>query len=76
MRRIYWSIALTAILALFVSPAFTAHAQRGTVVASAVVVPAQITRLSFLKSALVKEVVVKEGDDITAGQTLITLNTP
>jgi RND family efflux transporter MFP subunit len=74
MRRIYWSVTLTAILALFVAPAFAI--QDGTVVASAVVVPAHITRLSFLTSALVKEVVVKEGDKVTTGQTLVTLNTP
>jgi HlyD family secretion protein len=41
-----------------------------------VVVPAQITRLSFLKSALVKEVTVREGEDVRAGQTLVTLSTP
>jgi RND family efflux transporter MFP subunit len=74
MKRLYRSVILTAILALLVTPAFAA--QDGGVVASAVVVPAQITRLSFLKSALVKEVAVKEGDDVTAGQTLVTLNTP
>jgi len=74
MKRLYSPAILTAILALLVTPAFTA--QDGTVVASAVVVPAQITRLSFLTSALVKEVSVKEGDDVTAGQTLVTLNTP
>jgi RND family efflux transporter MFP subunit len=74
MKRLYRSVLLTAILALLVTSGFAA--QDGTVVASAVVVPAQITRLSFLRSALVKEVSVKEGDDVTAGQTLVTLNTP
>lgn len=74
MKRLYRSVILTAILALLVTPALAA--QDGTVVASAVVVPAQITRLSFLTSALVKEVSVKEGEDVTAGQTLVTLNTP
>lgn len=74
MKTLYRSVILTAILALFVNPAFAA--QDGTVVASALVVPAQITRLSFLTSALVKEVAVREGDDVTAGQTLVTLNTP
>ncbi len=74
MKRLYSPVILTALLALLVTPAFTA--QDGTVVASAVVVPAQITRLSFLTSALVKEVAIKEGDDVTAGQTLVTLNTP
>ena len=74
MKRLYRSVLLTALLALIVTSGFAT--QDGTVVASAVVVPAQITRLSFLTSALVKEVSVKEGDDVTAGQTLVTLNTP
>jgi len=74
MKRLYRSNVLIALVALLMTPAFAA--QDGTVVASAVVVPAQITRLSFLASALVKEVAVKEGDDVTAGQTLVTLNTP
>ena len=74
MKRLYSPVILIALLTLLVAPAFTA--QDGTVVASAVVVPAQITRLSFLTSALVKEVAIKEGDDVTAGQTLMTLNTP
>ena len=76
MKRLYLSVALTVILTLFTNPFFSAHAQRGTVVASAVVVPAQITHLSFLTSALVKEVSVKEGDAVTTGQTLVVLNTP
>ena len=74
MKRLYRSNVLIALVALLMTPAFAA--QDGTVVASAVVVPAQITRLSFLASALVKEVAVKEGDDVTVGQTLVTLNTP
>ena len=78
VKRTYWSmlLSLTAILAFIVNPVLAAHAQRGTVVASAVVVPAQITELAFLTSALVKEVSVKEGDQVTAGQTLAVLNTP
>jgi RND family efflux transporter MFP subunit len=76
MKRLYWSavLSLTAILALLVNPAFAA--QDGTVIASAVVVPAQVSRLGFLTSAIVKEVNVKEGDDVKAGQTLAVLNTP
>jgi RND family efflux transporter MFP subunit len=62
-----------AILALMTNPA---AAQGGAVVASAVVVPAQTTRLSFVTSALVKEVTVEEGDTVTEGQVLVTLNTP
>jgi RND family efflux transporter MFP subunit len=44
--------------------------------ASAVVVPAQVSELGFLMSALAKEVPVKEGDTVKAGQTLIVLDTP
>jgi RND family efflux transporter MFP subunit len=74
MNRLYRSVILAAILTLLVTPAFAA--QEGTVVASAVVVPTQIVRLSFLSSSLVKEVAIEEGDNVTAGQTLVTLNTP
>ena len=78
MQRFHWStlFSLTAILISFLHPAAAAQAQEGTVVASAVVVPAQVTNLAFLTSALVKEVSVKKGDQVTAGQTLIVLNTP
>jgi RND family efflux transporter MFP subunit len=74
MKRLYRSIALIAVLTLLVTPAFAA--QDGNVVASAIVVPAQISRLSFLTPGLVKEVAVKEGDNVTAGQTLVVLHTP
>jgi RND family efflux transporter MFP subunit len=62
------------ILALCVSPA--SAAQNETVIASAVIVPAQITRLSFLTSAPIRDVLVKEGENVTAGQTLVVLHTP
>jgi len=76
MQRFYWStlLSLTVILALLVKP--VSAAQGGPVVASAVVVPSQISKLAFLTSALVKEVSVKEGDEVTAGQALVVLNTP
>ncbi len=48
----------------------------GDVTASAVVAPAQTAQLGFLVSAPVKEVDVKEGDKVKAGQILIVLNTP
>jgi RND family efflux transporter MFP subunit len=47
-----------------------------TVTASAVVVPTQVYDLAFLISGIAKEVPVKEGDPVKAGQTLIVLNTP
>jgi RND family efflux transporter MFP subunit len=76
MKRFYGSALLSviAILAILVNPVFAAQA--GTVTASAVVVPAQVTELGFITPALVKEVPVREGDQVTAGQTLILLNTP
>lgn len=76
MKRFHVSIFLSLFL-LFVpvaGPAFAA--QNGTVIASAEVVPAQTFRMSFLTSALVKEIAVQEGDLVTAGQTLAVLNTP
>lgn len=76
MQRFYRSalLSLTAILSLLVTPALAA--QDGSVTASAVVVPAQVSHLGFLTSALVKEVNVNEGDQVKAGQTLAALNTP
>lgn len=62
------------IMTLYVSP--VAATQNEAVVASAVIVPAQIIRLSFLATAPVKEVMVQKGDNVSAGQTLIVLNTP
>jgi multidrug efflux system membrane fusion protein len=47
-----------------------------TVTASAVIVPAQVAQLGFLISGIAKEVPVKEGDSIKAGQTLLVLDTP
>lgn len=48
----------------------------GTVVASAIAVPVQTSQMAFIISAPVKEVTVKEGDKVQAGQTLVILNTP
>ncbi|MDO9299972.1 MAG: HlyD family efflux transporter periplasmic adaptor subunit [Anaerolineales bacterium] len=48
----------------------------GGVVASAEALPAQDTQMSFLVSAPVKEVLVKEGDVVMAGQTLLTIYSP
>ena len=76
MKRFFRSVLLIliTIIALLGTPAFAA--QDGTVVASAVIVPAQTYRMSFLTSALVKEVSVQEGDHVTAGQILAVLNAP
>ena len=67
-------LSLTVMLAIFVNPVLAA--QEGTVVASAVIVPVQVTELSFMTSALVKEITVKEGEQVQAGQTLAVLDIP
>ena len=76
MKRFHWSalLSLTAIPAILVNPVFAAQA--GTVVASAVIVPAQVTELGFLTSALIKEIAVQEGEQVQAGQTLAVLDIP
>jgi RND family efflux transporter MFP subunit len=76
MKQFYWStlLSLTTILALVANPVFAA--QEGTVIASAVIVPAQLTELGFLTSAIIKEIPVKEGEQVRAGQTLAVLDTP
>jgi RND family efflux transporter MFP subunit len=54
----------------------TAAAPAGTVSASVEVQPAQDSNLAFLIAAPVKQISVKEGDQVKAGQTLIELDTP
>lgn len=92
MKRIAWSIlvcltiALTACSGAGATPAAVSsvtpapvilnNPSSDVVVASASVVPAQVTQLGFTISALVKDVAVKEGDKVQAGQTLIVLDTP
>ena len=82
MNRIRW-IALAALIAIslsFLSQPVLASvtqsgfAQSGTIIASANVAPAQITHLSFTIPGRVKEVLVNKGDKVTAGQTLVTLD--
>ena len=65
------------LLALLLSPIATARAQGGaTVTASATIQPAHVVNLGFLNTAFLKEVNVKEGDVVTEGQILATLDTP
>ncbi len=47
----------------------------GTVTASGEVVPALNAQLSFPLTGIVKTVEIKDGDKVTAGQTLVTLDT-
>ena len=90
MKRILWTIlSLSAILLLVAgcspTPAATPipaislnasdDADTDLVKASAVVQPAQESRLSFVISGMVEEVTVKEGDQVQAGQALVMLDT-
>lgn len=47
-----------------------------TVTASAVIVPAQVSELGFVISGIARDIPVKEGDTVKAGQTLMVLDTP
>jgi HlyD family secretion protein len=47
-----------------------------TVAASAVIVPAQVSELGFVISGIARDIPVKEGDTVQAGQTLMVLDTP
>jgi multidrug resistance efflux pump len=58
------------------APVSTTSSAPGTVSASAVVMPALQSQMSFVISAPVKEVKVKEGDTVQAGQELIVLDAP
>jgi RND family efflux transporter MFP subunit len=49
---------------------------QNTVTASAVILPAHVAELGFLISGIAKEVPVKEGKLVKAGQTLMVLDTP
>ena len=88
MKRFFGSVlSAIAILALLapaygasVNPVFAASQNtifvQKTVTASAVIVPAQVSELGFLISGIAKEIPVKEGDKVEAGQTLMVLDTP
>jgi len=86
MKRSYFLplIRLSLLTILLVQPASEALAldvyrpvsAQKTVTASAVVVPVHIAQLGFLISGLAKEVPVKEGDLVKAGQTLMMLDSP
>jgi RND family efflux transporter MFP subunit len=64
-----------------VSPALASESNRPisaqeTVTASAVIVPTHVAELGFLISGIAREVPVREGDFVKAGQTLIVVDTP
>ena len=68
-------ILTVAVNPVFAAPDHPVFAQR-TVTASAVIVPAQVSQLGFLISGIAREIPVREGDTVTAGQTLMVLDTP
>jgi RND family efflux transporter MFP subunit len=88
VKRLYWlrllSSSLLVILlinpasarAAFASDVNTSVSAQKTVTASAVVVPAQVAQLGFLISAIARDIPVKEGGTVKAGQTLAVLDTP
>ncbi len=90
MKKIFWTalLALTVTLAacgapstpppVLIEPATPTIGLilSDGVVASAEALPAHSTQMSFVISAPVKTVLVKEGDLVTAGQTLLTLYSP
>ena len=81
VKRFYWSVfSAVVILAIsatsvFAAPQKTVSTQK-TVTASAVIVPAQVSELGFLISGIARDIPVKEGDTVKAGQVLMILDTP
>ena len=74
LLRFLLALGLITVLTIF-APVRLALAQEG-VTASAELVPAQVSKLGFVASGLVKEVFFKEGDQVKAGDVLITLDAP
>jgi len=77
-------ITTSLLLMMLVNPVSVAFASNvsqpppaaETVTASAVIVPARVSELGFLISGIARDVPVKEGDAVKAGQSLIVLDTP
>jgi RND family efflux transporter MFP subunit len=77
LSRIFSFLVLISLLITSIQPAYVASASaQESVSASAVVVPVQVTELGFVLSTLVKEIMVKEGEPVQAGQTLASLDAP
>jgi RND family efflux transporter MFP subunit len=90
MKKVFWiftsvlaltlsacgaSATATAIPTVSIDAASQASSASGKASASAIVVPVETIELSFPLSGAVKTVEVAEGDSVTAGQTLVTLET-
>ncbi len=91
MKRLIWPILLTIILTACGGTSTPAASPVSTdatavvevvvvdpniVIASAKVLPVQVSQLGFTTSALVKEITVSEGEQVQAGQALVVLDTP
>lgn len=88
MKRLIWLIFLAIILTACAgnpTPAVSLSAtvtetvvasDPNIVIASAKVLPVQVSQLGFTTSAVVKEIPVSEGEQVQAGQPLIVLDTP
>ncbi|HLO29067.1 MAG TPA: efflux RND transporter periplasmic adaptor subunit [Anaerolineales bacterium] len=90
MKRFYWSVFSLIVILVVSAPAVVYGASvnsvfaasknnvsaQKTVTASAIVVPAQVSELGFLISGIARDIPVKEGDTVKAGQTLMVLDTP
>lgn len=74
--RFFLAFSLLAAWTVFPTPARSAPAAQNSVIASAVFIPAQISRLGFVPSGVVKEVLVNEGDSVKAGDVLMVLDAP
>jgi RND family efflux transporter MFP subunit len=82
--RFFLTFWLAAAWTVFAAPARSASAhyapdafrKNDGVTASAIFVPAQVSELGFVTSGTVKEVLVKEGDSVKAGDVLIVLDAP
>lgn len=73
--RFFLTFGLVAALTAVAAPARSVSAQGG-VTASAVFVPAQVSKLGFVTSGLVREISVKVGDRVKAGDILVVLDSP
>lgn len=85
MKRLFPILACLLMLAACASPAPVSTPMPveeapavadGAIIASAEAEPAQVVELGFTLSALVKEIPVKEGDTVKAGDVLMTLSVP
>jgi len=75
-HRLFLLLALVSSLVNPAGIAFASSSAQGSVTASAVILPVQVTELGFILPALVKEISVKAGEQVQAGQTLAVLDTP